>query len=515
MKIAMSALMRMLLAAFVLLASAAGKTYYVDGAAGNDANDGLSEAKAWKSLEKVNRAAFEPGDRILFKAGTSFTGQLRAKGSGREGSPIVVDMFGTGEKPLIAAEGKFREALLVENQDFWEISNLQLTNTGAKREPFRYGVRVRAWDYGTMRHIHLKNLFVRDVNGSLVKKDKGEGHGITWENGGDKVQSRFDGLLIEGCHLVRTDRNGICGFVTYEPEKARALPSLNLVIRKNLLEDIGGDAIKVWGAKGALVEHNVVRGSRTRCDDYAAGIWPWASDDTLIQFNEVSGVKGMKDGQAFDSDAHTTNTIFQYNYTHDNEGGFMLVCCYENSGTVIRYNISRNDRERLFHMAGSNDNVDIYNNVFYVGKGIDIHLFLWTGGRNGWTRDARIFNNIFYIEGVGRNSSGEKRKPIDDGTFISRPGFGGATNITFERNVMYGNFQDVPADWKKMVVDPKLMSPGSGGDGFASLDGYKLSKDSPAIGAGRPAKNNGGRDFWGNKVPDGKNPSIGAHEAAR
>ena len=25
---------------------------------------------------------------------------------------------------------------------------------------------------------------------------------------------------------------------------------------------------------GALVEYNIVRGARTRCDDYAAGIWP-------------------------------------------------------------------------------------------------------------------------------------------------------------------------------------------------------------------------------------------------
>jgi len=34
---------------------------------------------------------------------------------------------------------------------------------------------------------------------------------------------------------------------------------------------------------------------------------------------------------------------------------------------------------------------------------------------------AHIANNIFYIAGVGRNSSGEKRKPINDGTHISQP----------------------------------------------------------------------------------------------
>ncbi len=502
---------RPILLLFAAAALLPGRTYYVDGSAGSDANDGLSKSKPWKTLDRVNSVAFAPGDSILFKAGTRYTGQLHPRGSGSASRPILVDLYDDGPKPVIAAEGKFHEALLVENQDYWEISNLELTNTGEKREPFRYGVRVRAWDHGPMRHIHLKNLFVHDVNGSLVKQDRGEGHGIVWENGGDKVQSRFEDLLIESCRLLRTDRNGICGFTPY-PVRDRSNRSRGVVIRRNLLEDIGGDGIKVWGAEGALVEHNVLRGARMRCFDYAAGIWPWASDNTVIQFNEVSGVKGTKDGQAFDSDANCTNSTFQYNYSHDNDGGFMLVCCYVNTGTVVRYNISQNDRTRLFHMAGSNDNISIYNNVFYIGKDLDVDLFLWTGGKDQWTHDVRILNNIFYIAGVARNRSGERKKLIDDGTFIAQPGFGGARNIVFERNILYGDAQAIPEDWKKLVADPMLSSPGSGGDGFDSLAGYRLLDGSPCIGAGLPVKDNGGRDFWGAKLPESANPSIGAHE---
>ena len=109
-----------------------------------------------------------------------------------------------------------------------------------------------------------------------------------------------------------------------------------------------------------------MRGARMRCDDYAAGIWPWDCDDTVIQFNEVSGLKGTKDGEAFDSDAYTRNTLFQYNYTHDNDGGFLLICCSDNTGTVVRYNISQNDRARLFHMADSNvDMPDLQQRVLH------------------------------------------------------------------------------------------------------------------------------------------------------
>jgi hypothetical protein len=57
-----------------------------------------------------------------------------------------------------------------------------------------------------------------------------------------------------------------------------------------------------------------------------------------------------------------------------------------------------------------------------------------------------------------------------------------------------------------------LVDPGNGKLGFDSLEGYKLKDGSPCIGAGVPIKDNGGRDFWGNKIPEGKNPDVGVHQ---
>jgi hypothetical protein len=151
---------------------------------------------------------------------------LNPRGSGRHGAPVVVDSYGEVEKPLIEAGGRYNETLLLKNQEYWEVSNLALTNTGATSTTFRFGVRVRAWDFGTMRHIHLRNLFVHDVNGSLIKKDQGEGHGIVWENGGRRKPSRFDHLLIEGCRLLRTDRNGICSSGKWTPPRMIVVPHL-------------------------------------------------------------------------------------------------------------------------------------------------------------------------------------------------------------------------------------------------------------------------------------------------
>jgi len=552
------------------LSSPGATTYYLDAATGDDQNSGTAPNSAWKSLARVNNTVFAPGDRILFKAGSRYEGRLAPKGSGNEGAPIVIDVYGEGAKPLITAEGRFNEALLLENQEYWEVSNLELTNQGKTRDKFRYGVRVRAWDFGTMRHIHLKNLFVHDVNGWVIK-DKGEGQGIVWENGGKDTRSRFDDLLIEGCHLLRTDRNGICGYSLYD-DRRLWFPSLNVVIRNNLLEDIGGDGIKVWGCEGALVEHNRLYKGGQRAPDYSAGIWPWSSDGTVIQFNEVSEFRGTRDGQAFDSDGNCRDTIFQYNYSHDNDGGFMLLCtsgdfrslgmrlflavaavCFlvalgaqrmkwrmlsfllagvgllavvmvvvyvfdiahkfpqsaGNTGTVVRYNISQNDRARIFHITGPVEDARIYNNVFYVGKGLVVDLFLYTD-YVGWSDGIHVKNNIFYVEGEGRYSHGVSRN--DDGTYNVKPGFGRSKNNVFERNVFYGNHQNPPGDSKAITSDPMLIAPGSGKFGFDSLEGYKLKDGSPCIHAGIPIRQNGGRDFWGNQVPEGARPGIGAEQ---
>jgi len=52
--------------------------------------------------------------------------------------------------------------------------------------------------------------------------------------------------------LQRTDGNGICGH-RENWDRSNWSPSLHVVIRGNVLEDIGGDGIKVWGCEGSLV----------------------------------------------------------------------------------------------------------------------------------------------------------------------------------------------------------------------------------------------------------------------
>lgn len=481
----------LILVAFETL-SANATVYYLDSRTGSDDSNGTSPGTAWKSLARVNAQMFHAGDEIRFKAGTRYVGQLKPQGSGRieDGKvvPIVIDAYGKGPRPRIDGEGEVLDTLLLRNVEFWDVRGLEITNLGKHREPWRTGVHIVADNFGTMWHIHLQDLFVHDVNGDLRKER--EGCGIFFESRGGN-HSHFDNLLIENCHLLRTDRNGICQRTT---SRSR---SLHVVIHGNLLEDIGGDGIKVWGSDGPLVEHNVLRGGRMRCKDYAAGIWPYDCDNAVIQFNEVSGMKGTKDGEGFDSDYRCRHSLFQYNYSHDNDGGFMLICTPGNSyneDTVIRYNISQNDginTARVFHFGGGAKDTLVYNNTVYVGRKQDLPLLLFTEWNRGNASNTKFYNNIFYVDG---------HVTCD---------FGKITNNVFDRNVFYCPNGGIPPQAHAISNRPPLINPGSGGNGFASLNGYRL-RDDAGFPLGRIVPNNGGRDFFGNPVPQDSEPSIGA-----
>lgn len=69
----------------------------------NDANAGTSQAAPWEHLSKVNSfmANFQPGDRIFFKKGDTFTGFLSITKAGTSGNPITFSSYGSGSKPVI------------------------------------------------------------------------------------------------------------------------------------------------------------------------------------------------------------------------------------------------------------------------------------------------------------------------------------------------------------------------------------------------------------------------------
>lgn len=483
-------------------AAASAATYYVDSAGGNDSNTGTGTSAAWKTLDKVNAVTFQPGDQILLKRGGSWTGTLWPKGSGTSSAPIVIDQYGTGNAPLINGNGN-EAAVYLYNQQYWEIKNLEITNSNGSSSR-RNGIYIVNQDAGTLNHIHLIGNNVHDVFGNNVKDGNGSS-GIKVRTIAGSVKSNYQDILIDGNTVgPRVDRTGIdinsdywCRTGSGCTGTNNWYPSTNVMISNNYVTDVGGDGIVPMATQGAVVEYNTVNGFNMRSGTVNAGIWAWNADNTIIQYNEAFNGNTTQDGQGFDIDYGQTGTIVQYNYSHDNDGGFILICQpagATNDGGVVRYNISQNDKARVFQLAGPTTNTQVYNNTIYLPTGsstMPIYVNSW----GGYTKSISFTNNIWMLQGAG-----------------SWQGLSNIANLQFDHNTIYGvHTTGEPSDANKLTSNPMLASAGSGGIGRTSVDGYKLVTGSQSIGSGKVISNNGGKDYWGNPVSSSSTPNRGAY----
>jgi len=478
--------------------------YYVDSANGDDNNSGKSTQKPWKTLGKVNSMVFSPGDVICFKSNAIFEGQFKPQGSGTPDKPIIVTSYGGDVKPIISGLGVQPATVHLYNIQYWELNNLEITNYN-DTVTVRSGILIDNEDGGILNHIYIKDMYIHDVNGANLDSNWGYDRingGIIVYTHGFITKSAFNDILIQRNYIKKVDRSGIFVYSTWSGRDTISegygqwFPSTNVVIRNNVLNNIGGDGIVTAVTDGPLVEYNLVTYSNNRSGKNNIAIWTANSDNSVFQYNEAAYTQLREgDGEGFDIDFGGTNNIMQYNYSHDNMGGFMLVCSFSsvsNKKGIVRYNISQNDRSRIIRVVGAaTTQCYFYNNTIYMGPLSNAKLLLTTGPE-GDAGEAYFYNNIFINLGTGGND-------ITDGAI-------------FDYNCFYTpNLTIKPNDPHIITADPMLVNGGSGGIGINTVDGYKLKTGSPCINAGRAIENNGGKDYWGNKVPNGLT-DIGAQE---
>lgn len=509
--------------------------FYVDIENGDDSNSGTREKSAWKSLEKVNGITFRPGSRILFKSGQVWTGQLAPKGSGESGKPIMIDQYGRGCKPKIQGNG-VAAAVMLNNQQYWEINNLEITNYNREEEGGisleqwetkntrdyadaelpakaqkdnspKLGVQISAGDMGAVRHIHLKNLLIHGVNGTIVPDGADENGasknngGIGFEISGKELPTWFEDILVEGCIIRDVDRTGLFTRSSWAnrtlDKNTDWVPSKNIVIRKNVFQRTGANALIVRVAESPLMEHNLFDRCAVKGSGNAA--FSFNTDNAVWQYNECRFTKanaGDNDAGGIDSDYRSKNTVIQYNWLHDNDFGMLVTGGGGsfNDGTVVRYNIIERDGKKehrddqkkfIFKVSGGATNTLIYNNTIYTDSTQDSTFLLFHKRWSVWPEQTAYYNNLFINE--------DARAAVS---------LGGSTLNVFENNIMSGQ-KTVELD-NIRGGDVKAVSAGTG------PEGYKLKKGSSAIGTGKFVPANGGRDFFDNK--SGKKPAVGAFE---
>ena len=462
------------------------------------------------SLDAVNVLQLHGGDRLLLRAGCRWSGTLSPRGSGTKDEPIVLGRYGEGAPPAIDGKGA-EAAVLLHNQEYWEISGLEITNQAAS-EGLRRGVLIRSENFGgTLHHIYLRDLDIHDVKGKLgadmVSKCTG---GIGFEVVTKSKPGRFDDVLIEKNRIRSSDSMGIYINTDAGPHPRdphwEELRHTRIVVRGNTLDDIGKNAMCIRASLHPVIERNIIRGAAARLHGNA--IYVFGCKDAVMQYNEVSGTKypGLE-GAAFDSDYNSEGTVIQYNYSHNNGGGLADICNNPkskpprgfNDGTIIRYNVSRDELARVIAFDGPATNTQIYNNTLYVAKGTSPHIIEFDifGEDPGYPDGVWIRNNVIVNEGSG--------------TYL----YGKATNYHFEGNCFDGSrVETEPEDAKKIVGSVAFENAGKGREGLASVGGYRLAGGSACAGTGVTIEHNGAQDIAGNMLPAGP-PDRGALQSPK
>lgn len=462
-------------------------TYYVSNS-GDDANDGLSPETAWKTIARVNQDTYIPGDKILFERGGEWENTtLQPQGSGSAEAYITIGAYGdeTAHAPRIAANGKVNDALYLYNQEYWEICDLDISNTvdgckmvagdtnptgnvtardnseGEKLGDYR-GIHIAGRDVPSLQGFNIHNVRVHDVSGIVTwigdtgVRDAGIGNNYGFDGskrtGGILIESLatttntptiFSNITIADSEFVNNSFGGItikqwnngkgCNGSTGWANRNSAggapdyydpnwKPHTNILITGNYINQ-GASAYACNGIYLCGVKDSVVE-KNLLAHIGTCGIELFFADNVAIQYNEVFDVRhkgGGQDSNAIDPDWRATNILIQYNYVHDCGEGLLLCGMKFNSG-IIRYNLIQDCLYSYVHYSMGGGYFQFSNNVFYRSKdGNGTSNFDPWGGGT-----ASYVNNIFY-----------------DG---KRTGFNfsGGTSFSYKNNAYYGT----PACWK-------------------------------------------------------------------
>lgn len=497
-------------------------TYYVDCSA-THRGDGNRKTPL-DSLAAANAITLHPGDALAFRRGSTCKGELRLHDSGTSAAPITVGAWGSGDTARIDANGQ-PAAVWIKNAAWVTVQDLDLTAPGDGRSP-RRGVWVQDIDSGDLAGIVLQRLAIHDVRGVMPStrpdlglpagKYAGASGGIVLEALGNKRPSAFIAPVIRDNDLRAVAREGIYLWSNWcvRPQLARFWagklcsapwhPAERPLIENNRLVDIGGDGIAPMTVAGGLVEHNSLHGFNLGPHANNAGMWSANSTHITFRYNEASGGAGDMDSMAYDVDHSSQYMVFEYNYSHDNGGGFFLICPYgvHQPGSpehfTIAYNLSVNDHTRSFQICagGGVDSGRIYNNTIVVpSSGTGTHALIWTS--KGLPSDAvklRFSNNLWLREGGPSSLKLSWPDPSQVGIVSDHDLYDRVPPMPGARNTLRG-----PAALAAVTATSR------------NPRDFVPTATSPAARAGRPIPGAPATDFFGRHV-DSAAPTIGFAE---
>lgn len=507
---------RLLVLLQLVLALARATDYYVS-PRGDDGHPGTLQ-QPWRTLAKVNATSFQPGDRILLEGGQVFQGPLALGADDRASAArnIVISSYGAGRATIDGGRGR---AVSIEDCDYVVIQDLRLVGAGRKSGNSAHG------------------LYLARSRGTSITRLEVSG----FQHAGIYVTGSSDVRITH----VHAHNNGFAG-IHSGGERSRSLYVGHCLAENNagdpsIRNNHSGSGIVLGHVDGALIERSEARYNgwdMPWTGNGPVGIWVHDADRVVIQHCVSHHNRSTAlDGGGFDFDGGVTNSVLQYNYSHNNFGAGYLICQYEGAprfaNNIVRYNISHDDG--LFdHNAGifvwvggaGMESSLVHNNTIWNSKGSAVGYGI-SKKHSAHVPRIAFYNNIFVSLGPVIYNRTEQVGTLGEfaGNLywaLGERGFRAGSHTEFSAWVVASNQERLDGRVVGIFADPMLRRTGpallTDPTRLHTLEDFRLSPDSPAAGAGldlrrRLGLDPGPSDFFGQLLPAQGPLSIGAHEA--
>ena len=358
------------------------QVYYVDGALGNNQNDGLTLATAWKTIQKSFDAAVA-GSTVMIKGGTYYE-QLAVHVSGTAGNPVTFTNYNNEQVIIDGSKNTGTTILTITDRKFLIFRNLTVQNITKNNA---VGILVSANKTGGVSDLTFRNVVLKNINwtsnASTIPNSNQNSQPFIAFGYGTAQANAITNLVIDSCEFS----NNITGF-----SEALSLDGNidGFTITNNKVHDnmnIGIAAIGHYGVSSNSqldqARNGLIRGNLcyNNISDYAtsAGIY-------------VDGGKDIK---------------IDRNKTYQN--GYGIEVGHEENGTA--------------------SNITVTNNLIYLNEVTGLAIGGYDGGTTGQVVNCIIRNNSFFKNNTNNDGSGE--------FYMTK-----ASNCTIGNNVFYTNSQN-------------------------------------------------------------------------
>ena len=369
-----------------------GRTFYIDSISGDDVNSGTAENNPWKTHDRVTSTIFQPGDFILFKRGSSYSGGVSIRGNGTADKPITIGAYGSGEAPSFTnpdREDRNGNAMQIRG-DYHIVEDLFFHHTASAPLDASF---FEVWATGAL-HVGLghDNVIIRNNE---------------FSHNGKAIHSYSENSLITSNYIHDTNELTQEGFLSapYWGPIGIHLGIGNQEISYNTIENMyveGGE----WGGDGGAIEIDDGRNHK---------------DNITIHHNQTKHNMGFLEISWYDDikKMPTSNIVIEHNVSRDFQD-FVFWWGRDSGSRISKNTIIRTDflegmaADTVFVLDGL-QKIDISENIVVSRDGMRDPLF--TGER---ADSSEHTNNIYWNIGDGIVDLGVEMGP---GEFTADPQF--------------------------------------------------------------------------------------------